>query len=153
MFPNKRKRAVLWIGLAAGSAIILPVLLWGYLRISLHYAQKEHLRYWTTQFSDSQTTLAKLKAHTPEYELVTREFPDHSWVAAAAESTCSAGFDSMILRDEAGHLFQNTTYHFCGYEGLSGTIYQVQASSSAEFLKALPSINVYLTPVPPVPHE
>ena len=73
-----------------------------------------------------------------------RTFDTGEWVAVAMEHSCcsGAGFNASIFFDSNGSTFVDTTYSFCGVEGMGEELHRVETSNLAGFYSKLTKLKL-----------
>lgn len=95
----------------------------------------EYLSFWVEKLEMCETAdeISQLSGDIRPYLIVTRPFPDGSWLAAVSTSTDShSSFDATLIYDSKGNSF-SVSRTFSGYEGLHWEINNVRGDSLAEF--------------------
>lgn len=108
-------------------------------------ARRAFIRTWTSRFRACHN-LSDVRRLPDADFLCIRTFPTGEWVAVSSEHSCcsGAGFDATIFYDSRSQLQVDTTYSFCGYEGLVGALPGNDVGSLARFYDNLRSFNLRL---------
>lgn len=109
-----------------------------------HYTQRPRafIKLWTERFRAVDSLQAA--EHLAESEpVIVRSFPSGEWLVATCEHSCcsGAGFDATVIRDSTSAVYADTTYTFCGIEGLGGELPK-HAASLPDFYSALTQLKL-----------
>lgn len=93
---------------------------------------------WSKQFKMAGN-LKAVKA-LPQAKLIyIQTFKNGEWVAATCEHACcsGAGYNATVFYDSQRKIYYDTTYSFCGLEGLGGELGKAKATSLQTFYPQL----------------
>ncbi len=115
-------------------------------RLMPDHRAEAFVAHWVGQFQNCPD-VAGISALPPAERpdcIYIRQFTNGQWVAVRSEHSCcsGAGFDASVFLDSTRTIRYDTTYSFCGYEGLCGELGAVQATDLAGFYAALTNLTL-----------
>lgn len=109
---------------------------------SERYSMRAFERHWTLRLKnlrDPRDVVALAKCyHAGDYYFKT--YTNGQWLAGVSASCCGNGTlpsDMLLIRDATGKLYKVTRDHFCGHNGISVAIPELEGDSFDLAAKAL----------------
>ncbi len=107
-------------------------------------ASNEFVKVWATTFKKCPT-LKAVKSLPNANVIYIRTFNNGEWVAVSMEHACcsGAGFNATVFYDSQHKIYSDTTYSFCGLEGLASELGEIKATSLKTFYPNLKKLSLH----------
>lgn len=104
---------------------------------------EKFVKHWVTTFKKCPN-LKAVKSLPNAYRIYIRTFKNGEWVAISMEHECcsGAGFNATVFYDSQHKMYADTTYSFCGLEGLAGELGEIKATSLKAFYPSLTQLKL-----------